>query len=699
MEDTVWGNSQDLFNYEKEITEEGNESILTQEDYYDLLNEFCSIFDQKEIDQLNNNINMIIQYFYLRGLMIEEYINQKYKNSNNKRKKSIIYADYLFKVQFEQNISTNALAQSINQLISEINESYFEKKNMNDLSDKTYMNKIEEVFGTKEIPKFLLREGFLMRREMQKHFDFINNNKNTINENKKNDSKRITNSNNDNFNLRVINTKKLQKKNDNINIKDLIKKIENNGTFNIEKKLNEMYLILLILSFKEIKNENIYNIIEKNLDIFYIYFEIIRINNFREFKRKYMDIDIKDLQLEIYSMEFSQVNDSEYSIKYILAICYVVISQLFEDSNCIYMDFLLFLQNFMNFIPNENNIFKEIIENEINRCLDNNNDNNKNIYKDLVELNKNDYNNNYHNMDVFKESNDYHQVKQLNFNSIKDIFNNIDNNKLRNRFFQIVQQEETFEKGNNIIDLNILDLFLKKFKIREKEKEDSIKDKLEIIPYKKGLFSRRPILILISGYFSANTSKYEEWIKFINVYEKRFNNPIIYYYIWPASNFSLEKMAILAYDFKNARKRAKNCGKLLALMILSNKIFSGFKINLAAFSLGSHVLKHCIKELSNNGKLNIINNIIFFGGATSFKNNFKWEQRLNSFKGIIINCYSFTDIALLNYNALTKKYNIGTQELEIGNINIHNYQTKCFHLEYREKLDEIGNMFLNDLIE
>ena len=47
MEDTVWGNSQDLFNYEKEITEEGNESILTQEDYSDLLNEFCSIFDQK----------------------------------------------------------------------------------------------------------------------------------------------------------------------------------------------------------------------------------------------------------------------------------------------------------------------------------------------------------------------------------------------------------------------------------------------------------------------------------------------------------------------------------------------------------------------------------------------------------------------------------------------------------------------------
>ena len=42
-------------------------------------------------------------------------------------------------------------------------------------------------------------------------------------------------------------------------------------------------------------------------------------------------------------------------------------------------------------------------------------------------------------------------------------------------------------------------------------------------------------------------------------------------------------------------------------MMISEKIFNGFKINIAGFSLGNHVLKNCLKELENFGKLDIIN--------------------------------------------------------------------------------------------
>ena len=45
---------------------------------------------------------------------------------------------------------------------------------------------------------------------------------------------------------------------------------------------------------------------------------------------------------------------------------------------------------------------------------------------------------------------------------------------------------------------------------------------------------------------------------------------------------------------------------------MSNDIFNSVKINLAAFSLGNHVIKHCIKEIEKFNRLDILNNIIFF---------------------------------------------------------------------------------------
>lgn len=47
---------------------------LDLNEYTDLIDKFFSIFIQKEIDQLNNDIKTILDYFYLRELQIEQNI-------------------------------------------------------------------------------------------------------------------------------------------------------------------------------------------------------------------------------------------------------------------------------------------------------------------------------------------------------------------------------------------------------------------------------------------------------------------------------------------------------------------------------------------------------------------------------------------------------------------------------------------------
>ena len=47
--------------------------------------------------------------------------------------------------------------------------------------------------------------------------------------------------------------------------------------------------------------------------------------------------------------------------------------------------------------------------------------------------------------------------------------------------------------------------------------------------------------------------------------------------------------------------------KILADILISNKLFNNFQINLVGFSLGANVVKYCIKELNDfNGKKNNI---------------------------------------------------------------------------------------------
>jgi hypothetical protein len=290
----------------------------------------------------------------------------------------------------------------------------------------------------------------------------------------------------------------------------------------------------------------------------------------------------------------------------------------------------------------------------------------------------------------------YHTAKYMDFYSINNFMQN--DSKLSKRYNEIVKEELLYEEGSNSLKFGIIGFFKRIFRIKESENTDTIKRHLKLIPFNEGKFEEKTILILISGYLSSKDNHFKEWKQLINVYQKRFNNPIIYFYNWPSSNFSLKKLIFHRKDFRDARERAGYCGKLLALFIMSD-IFNGFKINLSAFSLGNHVLKHCLKELEDFDKLSLINNVVFMAGATEIKCNFKWEHRLGSVTGTIVNCYSDHDLALWYCRNITKKDTIGTKKLKFAHVKVLNRIISSFHILYRINMDQLWNMFINDLKE
>ena len=1104
--------------------EEIDDKKIKIEEYKDLFDKFSSLFNQMDIDQLKNNYQMIIEYFYIRELTIELYVSEKYIDNDNKRLLNLRVVDSLLRIQFEENEAIKEEAKSINRLISEINETYFKKDNLEDLSDQTYMKKMEKVLGTKDIPHFLMREGLRIIREIKKNKElFIKNAEAEFDENTTDFSEKDNCNFSDNEDNIVLN-------NEIYDIKDIINEIEKNKMIPFGRMLKEVYISLFFLALKEIKNDELFVSVKNNINIFIDYFQIETYKTFEEFKKIYIDIDASQISYDIISLEFSDINKSEYACKYIIASYKVLINKVFNNSSYVYINLLLFLQNY---ISQENKLFKKIIENEINSHLllndeeksknsaENDDDfqktmivvkkynyqfkfqnqpeqkpmnqqnnyqnqlnnnkpypeqkpmnqqnnyqnqlnnnkpnteqkpmnqqnnyqnqfnnnkpypeqkpmNQQNNYQNQLNNNKpypeqkpmnpqNNYQNQFNNNKSYPEQNavnqrnncqnqfnnnsfpgqkimnhqntmqnqlnnslqqqkmmnrqntmqnqlnnsfqqqkmmnrqntmqnqlnnsfqqqkmmnrqntmqnqlnnslqqqkmmnqqnmmqkqlnnsfpgpqmqnqlnnslqqqkmmnqqnmmqnqlnnslqqqkmvnqqnmiqnqlnnsfprpqtmnqqnmmqnqlnnsfprpqtmnqqnmmqnqlnnsfprpqmmnqqnmmqnqlnnslqqqimmnqqnmmqnqilfyqklmlqqniqkmqlinqfknyqnlllkqniiqkqlqnisypeqtpkyqqnnhqrqntneindfetayttnkpkKYHTTKHLDLYSIKNIMDNDYN--LNRRFNEVVREEELYEEGSCSLKFGIIGFFKKLFRMKESENEDTIKKHLKLIPYKMGTFEDKNILILISGYLSSESDQFKDWQQLINVYKNRFNNPIIYFFNWPSSSFGLKKLVFHRKDFRDSRERGRNCGRLLALMIMSN-IFDGFKINLSAFSLGNHVLKHCLKELENFGKLDLINNVVFMAGATDIKCNFKWEHRLGAVTGTIVNCYSDHDLALWYCRNITGKDTIGTKKLKFAYVTIINRLISSYHVLYRLNMDKLWNMFINDLKE
>ena len=218
---------------------------------------------------------------------------------------------------------------------------------------------------------------------------------------------------------------------------------------------------------------------------------------------------------------------------------------------------------------------------------------------------------------------------------------------------------------------------------------------IKLIPFEENVFCNT-ITIIIDGFLNENSNPLDKWINFIKYYKKE---SMFYFYKWPSDSFSnivsnivnifnIFKTGKIFNDpcsqFKCASLRAEISGKILAYIIYSNTIFNGFQINLVGFSLGNHVIHHCIKELYrlNHNFININNpillqnlenncevnlkNVIFCAAATTFEKEDNWgeyirETIIDKFKNI----YAKNDWALGIYNSIMDKTAIGIKELDI----------------------------------
>ena len=151
------------------------------------------------------------------------------------------------------------------------------------------------------------------------------------------------------------------------------------------------------------------------------------------------------------------------------------------------------------------------------------------------------------------------------------------------------------------------------------------------------------ITILVDGFMSENKEPKKQWKGFLDYFKN--NETMFYFYKWPAS-----KMPNIF--FNDASYRAELSGAILAYLLISNK-FKKFQINLIGYSLGNHVIKHCIMELykiyCNSGRTHFANlkNVIFIAGATEISNNNEWKNYIKKLIGDrIINCYSKNDDVL-----------------------------------------------------
>ncbi|CDW73356.1 UNKNOWN [Stylonychia lemnae] len=111
--------------------------------------------------------------------------------------------------------------------------------------------------------------------------------------------------------------------------------------------------------------------------------------------------------------------------------------------------------------------------------------------------------------------------------------------------------------------------------------------------------------------------------------------------------------------FKDAKKKAKQVGKMLACSLALGYPFLGKSISLIGFSFGCQVIQSCLKTLYDVGADDIIQNVTFICGTNQFNpaKSEKWEMIFSQVvNGKIKNLFSDKDVLLLFFK-MTEKVN------------------------------------------
>ena len=208
--------------------------------------------------------------------------------------------------------------------------------------------------------------------------------------------------------------------------------------------------------------------------------------------------------------------------------------------------------------------------------------------------------------------------------------------------------------------------------------EDSIFYNFYLKRIDKNIYSNI-ITIIIDILHREDNEK--EWKNFMNYFDKE---SIFYFYKW-SSDTKKYLLSTKNDDTRtiNVKSLSKISGTLLADILISNKLFNNFQINLVGFNLGANVVKYCLKNLAElNGKKNYvkIKNVLLIGAAIHIKHEDKWKEIIkNNIVDKFINCYSSSDTKLKDFYSMCsdknkpKKSPSGISTLEIKddkNINL-----------------------------
>ena len=329
--------------------------------------------------------------------------------------------------------------------------------------------------------------------------------------------------------------------------------------------------------------------------------------------------------------------------------------------------------------------------------------------------------------DLFHSQN-YDENKKYEIEKIKEILtNNPKNKKLKKLAIEFFKSLFT-EKHNKILEFVLS---------RDQSYKDNNIQQINLSPLNPRVTATH-CYIFISGFLSETSDHYEEWE---NMALNLTSNSTCYFYNWPGDslsgaagetllNFGLSVLnnfsknskktntnnantintknyGINKYDifdpgksFIDSSNKAALSGKILAY-ILASKLFLKYQtVTLIGFSLGTHVTKHCIKQMykfhykEHIPCNDIIKDVVLIAGATCMKNKEAKFKNIFSkmINGKLINCYSKEDQVLnILYTGCMSKKPVGNSELELdGYENLKNIDFTPFHLghtDYRSKMD------------
>ena len=337
---------------------------------------------------------------------------------------------------------------------------------------------------------------------------------------------------------------------------------------------------------------------------------------------------------------------------------------------------------------------------------------------------------------------DIRDIYQILTNPIKEK-NNINNSNHDNVFLKtfttdvniISTMKKNFLNNNNLYEIqNITYQLFEKLLIDktngfsnfydnlQKEKKDNNVRNITLESLNPKIHSTHCI-IFVSGFLSENKDHVKEWDNLTIDLNK---SNICYYYNWPSENIPtfagelvlkfIKRLTQPMNDinseysnyeqipkdiFINSSKKAKLCGKILALIIASKLFFKYQTISLIGFSLGTHVISNCIKMLYKINSIikcdDIIKDVILIAGATSIEGKEKhYEEKFDKIiNGKIINCWSKDDYVLKSlYTYAMNKNPIG---LGYFNLKLSKFKSIDFssiqlgHTEYRNNMDLVMN--------